>query len=249
MPRLSINPLGAPILNPYVTGVTWRRQELLCAAQPHSWGQPCTCRALSRNILNTEEIQYSVHRAQEPLTGWMLEQVRRWCFMRQPFILKSEVKRQLKPQLTIFILFLTFLLCPHWVIPTPASQHARFAAERSLPQSLGRYSGWWKGSSLQVVFLLCNKHGQPLGARRGSLLWTFRYLTRGTEWSPSSPAPTASGCPCFPKPSKSCHLQTKILLGTVHLSWTASVTWNCGFKWLYLKKWQHFASFSFPKFR
>lgn len=72
MPCLTTNPLEAPDLNPYVTGgVTWRRQEFLCAALALPWGQQQHCtlqstKQINKYIKHCEEIQYSVHGTQEP---------------------------------------------------------------------------------------------------------------------------------------------------------------------------------------
>lgn len=63
----------------------WFSPGAISSTIPHSDSQI--------NALHTEEIQYCVNREQQ-LQGWMLEQVRRWCFTKTPFILKARILKR-----------------------------------------------------------------------------------------------------------------------------------------------------------
>lgn len=90
------------------------------------------CRALSRNecTLGTVKKFNNVHGAQGPHTRMDAGTSQEMVFHEAACL--PQVRSQ-KSEATVpnIYPFLTFLLCPHWVIPTQASQHLRFAAERS----------------------------------------------------------------------------------------------------------------------
>lgn len=112
MCSLSTNLLGAPDLNPYFPKDCWCQSEqtkFLCAALARSWGRQQHRPLQSTKQINTLDTVKKFNTVStghnNHVQGRMLEQVRRWCFMRQPFILKARTQKRAEATVHSIYLF------------------------------------------------------------------------------------------------------------------------------------------------